>query len=232
MYRILIIAVIAIFSFTYGALVGRHEIFPFNQILYLKRAAVGGYNEVAALNPREEQFRIFTPQVDVVLIGDSLTERGIWNDIFPAIRLSNRGLGGDTTGGVFRRLSSIRALNPDMALIMIGVNDVRSDFSTDEIMSNYEAIVRALRSDGTNVIIQSTIECARQRCGDALDEVRDLNIALRQYALENSLEFVDLNDHMAHAEAGLLPHLSKDGVHLSAEGYAVWARQIEPFLTR
>src|SRR5689334_23354873 len=59
----------------------------------------------------------------VLFLGDSITEGGMWPDLFPDLATSNRGIGGEATYDLLERLDS--ALNEPVAVsLMIGTNDL------------------------------------------------------------------------------------------------------------
>ena len=45
---------------------------------------------------RSDLFRQFAGDADVVMLGDSNTEGVDWHELFPGVRLLNRGISGDT----------------------------------------------------------------------------------------------------------------------------------------
>ncbi len=55
---------------------------------------------------RAAQFAELPPSPGrVVFLGDSITQQGVWDEWFPELRCLRRGIGGDSVGGVQRRLS-------------------------------------------------------------------------------------------------------------------------------
>ncbi len=70
-----------------------------------------------------DSHQTFTPEVDVVLFGDSITEWGPWQDVFTDITHVNRGIAGDTT----------IAVKPKLISIMAGINDLAQGFSIDSL---------------------------------------------------------------------------------------------------
>jgi len=71
----------------------------------------------------------------IMMLGDSITDRGLWGELTQRDDIVNRGINGDTTEGVLHRLD---ALNPHIqkAYIMIGVNDILMGKKISEIFSN------------------------------------------------------------------------------------------------
>lgn len=180
--------------------------------------------------PRNTIFQTFTPQVTVVMIGDSITEGGEWSDIFPQTKIANRGIGGDKTDDILRRMEPIFSVNAKKAFVMIGINDIYNWQTIDTIFNNYIDIVRQLKSKGTDVYIQSTLECSKNKCGDKLEKVRELNKKLKAYAAEQKITYININDGLTTEEDGLLGQYSLDGVHLLGSGYLKWSKTLSPYI--
>src|SRR3954451_1058356 len=56
---------------------------------------------------RLDFFRQTVGDADVVMLGDSITEGIDWHELFPHVRILNRGIGGDTSAGVLNRLDEV-----------------------------------------------------------------------------------------------------------------------------
>lgn len=171
-----------------GGLAYHKQLFPIDQIRDAKNLFFGGpLNQANDPKPRNTLFKTFSPTADVVMIGDSIIEGGLWSEIFPNIRISNRGIGGDRTDDVLGRMDPIFAVNAKKAFITIGINDIYSGRSTEFILHNYKDIVRKLRDNGAIVYIQSVIECSANKCGNKLLKTRELNSKLKLWAYENNI---------------------------------------------
>ena len=53
---------------------------------------------------------------DWVFIGDSITERGQWHELFTDVIVANRGIGHDITTGVLNRIDTIVNTEAKLAL--------------------------------------------------------------------------------------------------------------------
>src|SRR5262245_42569936 len=62
---------------------------------------------------------------DVIMLGDSITEKIDWRELFPGVSILNRGIGGDTSAGVLKRLDEVIARHPKIVFLMVGVNDLQ-----------------------------------------------------------------------------------------------------------
>ena len=199
-------------------LISIHKLAPELSSSWLGKKEIG--------NPRYTFFEVFTPQVDVVMVGDSLTEYALWNEIFPDIKIANRGVAGDTTSDIEGRLEPIYALNSKKAFLMMGTNDVLLGRSLQEVYASYLRIVDQLQQHHITPYIQSTLECHIAKCGKGLEKIRTLNQKLQNFAKVNGIAYIDVNRNLVSAQEGLLLKYTPDGIHLNGNGYFVWAQNI------
>ena len=169
-------------------------------------------------------------QIDVVLIGDSITWAGKWESRFPGLRLANRAVPGYKTTDVLSQLDSTIALQPKKAVLMIGINDLLSLAPVDQVYDGIAAIVQRLQAGGIPIILLATLECSRKSCVQAVDWVRELNGKLKVLAQKEKIPFIDLNPKFTDPDSGLLPKYTWDGLHLSEPAYVIWADAIRPYL--
>lgn len=231
--KALVWVVLFFLGFLFGAIITHRKILPIDEIREFKNSLTKNISSLQA-NPswpeRVEQFEIFGREADVVMIGDSITQAGHWEDIFPGSSIANRGVGGDRTDDILRRIHSIQSTKPKKAFLMIGINDFTSGKNINETLNDYIKIVEYLKKQNIIVFIQSTIECRRLVCRDKLDKVRELNKKLEAYANNNKLVFINLNSDISTEQDGLLEKYTYDGIHLLGRGYVEWRKKIKPFI--
>ena len=163
---------------------------------------------------------------DIVFLGDSITEGGPWEELFPDLRVRNRGVGGDTSDGVLRRLEQVTRAQPDKVFLMIGTNDLFRGDSEDEIVAHIIEILEHLKQEtpDTEVYLQSVLP----RAASYRDRIEALNARLAEVALEHGSEWIDLYPRFLDPETGAIrSELSNDELHLLGPGYALWRDQIE-----
>jgi lysophospholipase L1-like esterase len=178
-------------------------------------------------------FETFGTYASIVMIGDSLTDGAEWREMFPGVAVVNRGIDGDTTAGVLRRMESIISTRARKAFIMIGINDFKEGRTVDAVFEDYRAIVSALGNSGMKVFVQSTLTCNGAKaewigCAAIQGRIRDLNRRLAALP-PASVVFVDINAGLTGA-GELKPELTYDGVHLNGDGYRVWRDEISKFV--
>ena len=221
------VALVFCFSiFSYGLIVGKYEVFPYELIKWAKNSVAPTDNPKASKTvERVKIFRLFNSNADIAFVGDSLTAGGIWNEWFPNHMTVNRGMGGDKASDVRARMDTIVSANPSQAFLMMGINDVHQYVSVPKILSNYGAVVDSLTAEGIDVVIQSTIQCELSACGKHhVESVTALNKGLSELASEKKVKFLFLGE--LSSDRGLPSKYTTDGVHLSALGYAYWINKI------
>lgn len=162
-----------------------------------------------------------------VMIGDSITDGGLWNELLNNDLIQNRGIAGDTTDGVLDRLDSVNK-NLKQAFIMIGINDFFQEKSVDYVFSNYLKIIENLQQKGIKVYIQSTLFVGESKPAKYNQKVEALNEKLKSYAKENSLIFIDLNTILASNKT-LKNEYSSDDLHLNGKAYKLWTQTIKKY---
>ncbi|WP_348633270.1 MULTISPECIES: GDSL-type esterase/lipase family protein [unclassified Mesorhizobium] len=81
---------------------------------------------------------------DAVMIGDSITEMGDWDAIFPDYRIINRGVYSDNTAGLLARTDELSRVDADIAFVMIGTNDFTIRLDANGTFGRYNRIIKAL----------------------------------------------------------------------------------------
>jgi lysophospholipase L1-like esterase len=232
------IVLVAAFLFGWGYLAGTDGVFPHDQIESLRSRFAPGEEEAPQLSAYWQEkssfFDTLGARASVVMIGDSLTDGAEWSEMFPGVAIANRGIDGDTTAGVLRRMQGILSVHAEKAFVMLGINDFGKDGRTvDAVFADYSDIVSRLEKAGTKVYLQSTLSCNEARagwisCSAIQGKIRELNARLASLA-SPSVVYIDLNAWLA-GEGGLKPDFTYDGVHLNGDGYKIWKREISKFV--
>ncbi len=175
------------------------------------------------------QFELLSTQTNktIVMIGDSIIDRGIWNELTNRNDIINRGISGDTTKGVLNRLGSLNT-GLKQAFIMIGVNDLFRGRSVQYIFDNYKKIITVLNNKKIVSIIQSTLYVGKDIPVKYNKKIKKLNFLLFQYSKKNKIIFIDLNKHLAK-NGYLNSKFSRDSLHLNGYGYIKWTKIIEGY---
>lgn len=174
------------------------------------------------------QFEMFPGRYKYLMIGDSITERGHWADMFPGIGIGNRGIGGDDTSGMIARIDALKKTGATKVFIMAGTNDLTRHVDPAVIASNIILIAKELALEGITPIVQSTLYSGRLRAWKN-PKIDQINAFLMAKCEAEGFIFVNLNKKLA--PNGYLPdELTIDGTHLTALGYAAWREELVSFI--
>ena len=102
---------------------------------------------------KKSQFEVLSmnEKFTTMMLGDSITDEGLWDELLNNDTIQNRGISGDTTDGVLERLNPM-GKNIEKVFIMIGVNDIMRGKSVDEIYSNYLRIIQVFKEKDIKIL--------------------------------------------------------------------------------
>jgi lysophospholipase L1-like esterase len=172
---------------------------------------------------------------EIIFLGDSITDNGEWSELFKDLKVKNRGIQGDRTDGILKRLSEVLSSSPQKIFLMIGYNDLSRGVKIDVIVANYEKIVQTTkaRSPGTQIYIQSVLPINTNFYKGRVKnrDVIKLNRRLRQLSNKYNSIYIDLYSSFCDDDRQLNIHFAgKDGLHLNGKGYLKWKSILEDFV--
>ncbi len=170
---------------------------------------------------------------NIVMLGNSITHGVNWADLLGRTDVVGEGITSDVLEGFLNRLYYVTKLHPKVCFIMGGINDIYNWNPVENIFQEYVTLIRKLQARYIKVVIQSTLYVA-SRYPDASGrnkQVTKLNRLLKDFAKKNNIDFIDLNKKMSTNDF-LMDNLTFDGVHLNANGYAIWRKEIEKELSK
>lgn len=166
----------------------------------------------------------------VLFLGDSLTEGGLWGDLFPDLPVSNRSIGGEATYDLAERLDGV--INDPIAVsLMIGTNDLhgpRDLRDTAGIAARTEDIIRRIRASAPAARL--LVNSVAPRTTHFVAQLRELNESNRAAAERHGAVYVDLWPEFADDAGVIHPEYARDNLHLTPAGYKAWAEVLRPFL--
>jgi lysophospholipase L1-like esterase len=167
----------------------------------------------------------------VVFLGDSITEGGDWNEFFPELRTLNRGIGGDSVGGVRSRVAS--ALHQPLAVsLLVGTNDLHGLGKTrdiDGIAEQFQDLVTTITLTAPDVPLY--VNSVTPRTKSWVTKIEALNRHYARIAAEASATYIDLWPALADGEGTLRKEFTRDHLHLTEPGYRAWVEVLRPHLS-
>lgn len=170
---------------------------------------------------------------DIIFLGDSITEFGQWEELMNNPKVKNRGIAGDTSWGLLRRLEGITSSEPSRIFLMIGVNDF---LFTDnaEIIDNYTKIVQQIRTQAPDcqLILQSILPVNAGVKNTVFDNtsILEVNQAIQNIAEKEGLIYLDIHQQLLDDTGQLSAKFTADGVHINGKAYAIWKEIVLPYI--
>jgi lysophospholipase L1-like esterase len=169
----------------------------------------------------------------IIFLGNSITEGGPWSTLIKDKPVLNRGIGGDITFGVLKRLADIIKRQPSKLFILIGINDIGKDIPDAVIADNCRKIVERVQkgSPQTRIYLQSilpvnpTVRNFPQHY-DKQEHITASNTLLKDVAAKAKITFIDLHPVFLNANKQLDERFTDDGLHLTPAGYDAWVKYL------
>ena len=182
---------------------------------------------------RAAQFAAVPPAPGrVVFLGDSITEWTAWEDWFPDLATTNRGIGGQAVCDVQARLTSA-IVEPKAVSLLIGTNDLHGlgkSPDPDSIAEQLETLVASIRHMAPEAAL--FINSVLPRSALFRDSIIRLNAQYREIAARHGATYLNIWPVLANDEGAIRPEMTADGLHLSIEGYSAWASILRPHLAQ
>jgi len=165
----------------------------------------------------------------IIFLGNSITEMGDWKKVLNDSTVINRGIGGDITYGVLKRLRDITDRNPSKVFILLGINDIGKDIPDVVIADNYLKIVREIhdKCPKTEIYVQSVLPVNPglprfPQHYDKQEHILALNKLLASHAKEGNYTYIDIFHLFADAQGRLDSQYTYEGLHLRPPAYTIW----------
>ncbi len=144
-----------------------------------------------------------------------------------AVRVVNRGIGGEDVDDMMARLSAIIAEKPDLVIWQTGSNDSLRSVNLEHFIVETRDGIARMQGAGIDVMLMEPQLSQRLARTDGSDEFR---AAVRSVGRQMGVPVVRRYDLMARwLSTGALTYpqmMSNDGLHMTDGGYALLARSV------
>lgn len=157
------------------------------------------------------------------------------NQDYPDRSVLNRGFGGSQIEDVivyFDRI--VTKYQPEQVVLYSGDNDIASGKTADAVLEdfkNFAMLVKQKLPKTELVFLSIKPSLARWNMYDTMQEA---NQKIKDYSSGRKwITYVDVATPMLRADGKPRPEFFvEDGLHMTPEGYKVWARVLEPYLAK
>jgi len=143
----------------------------------------------------------------------------------------NRGIGGDITFGVLKRLDDVTRRQPSRLFLLIGINDIGKDIPDVVIADNIRKIVVRVQgeSSSTKIYVQSILPVNPDvpdfpQHYDKQEHVLNTNKLIKKVAEDTHCTYINIHDLFTDEQGKLDAKYTADGLHLTPAGggYEKW----------
>ena len=174
---------------------------------------------------------------DIIFIGNSITDGSEWSELFNDVKIKNRGISGDISAGIIKRMDEVVKRKPSKVFLMIGTNDLARGIAPDSVVKNILLIADYLKeqSPSTKLFVQSIlpVNAVFGKFGghtSKAEQIKQVNENLEKQSAAHHYSFIDLYSSFCNSEGKLDARFSNDGLHLLGEGYLLWKHLVYPYV--
>ncbi|WP_016953913.1 GDSL-type esterase/lipase family protein [Catenovulum agarivorans] len=186
----------------------------------------------------EDQQVAKTQDVDVLFVGDSITEgwmwHGVWQEQIAQLNAANFGIGGDHTANILWRLQQLPAdnkLSPKVVVLLAGVNNFGHLQETPEqIFAGVISIVAQLKVNfpQAKILLNAVLPYGENPQDWSRGQVKQLNHYIKSLNKLDNVYFRDYGDAFLQADGKISKEIMGDFLHPTRQGYLAWADVMLP----
>ena len=195
---------------------------------------------------KPEKTKVITKREEVVVmddnylfLGDSITEQYDLDEYYNDLPVVNSGISGNQTKTILDNLKE-RAYqyNPSKVFLLIGTNDIQAGVKEEEIIQNIEDILSGLKKNRpyAELYLEAIYPVDENQKGAETrtnEEIQSINQALEKYCQKQKITFIDTYDLLLDSESEedkIKSEYTKDGLHISDEGYEVITEELMKYI--
>lgn len=195
---------------------------------------------------KPEKTKVVTKKEEVVVmddnylfLGDSITEQYDLDEYYNDLPVVNSGISGNKTKDLLNDLNNrVYQYNPSKVFLLIGTNDIQSKVEDDVIINNIKKILEDIHENRPYAkLYLEAIYPVDEGSSGAQDRtnkvIQSINASLEDYCKKNDITFIDMYDLLLDPESDkdrLFEDYSKDGLHISDEGYEVITEELMKYI--
>lgn len=178
------------------------------------------------------------PQNAILFIGSSSFT--LWKDVadyFPGHTIINRGFGGSTLTDVIRYSNDIIVpYRPAQVVIYCGENDIASSdaITANTVVKRFEQLYSIIRNrfPGAGIVYISMKPSPSRK--KFMPKMAEANARIRHFLQgKRNAAFIDVYSKMLDKNGEPLKNIFlDDSLHMNAKGYAIWQKEIKPYLLK
>jgi len=177
-------------------------------------------------------------QVDVLFLGDSITHgfenNYVWNYHFRDMKVLNAGISSDRVEHILWRVQQglVKETRPKVVVLLAGINNLGMA-TPEHTAAGIANIIEQIRKDSPNtkILVQGIFPAGKLRTDVKRDRIKKANALIAKYHNGSTVHFIDFGNKFLTAKGQISKKMMFDYLHLTTNGYHVWARSIDEKLS-
>ena len=199
-----------------------------------------------------EKVKVVTKKEEVVekvvdnnylFLGDSITEQYDLKEYYEDYPVVNSGVSGDYTSSIVKDMKKrVYDYNPSKVFLLIGINDLRKGNDVSKIVSNTKEIIELIKENRpySEIYLESIYPINKtddDKISDSVKNIKfdnekiiEVNDLLKDLAKDEKITYVDLYNKLIDDDGNLNISYTKDGLHISSEGYECITKELMKYI--
>lgn len=165
---------------------------------------------------------------DIVLLGSDIADNGEWVELLDNRHIANRGIRGETTADILRRIERICEGKPRKLLILPGTEELADGTPSSDIAGNIGRIIEIVKRKSPRTRL-SIFGLTPVNDGFGIPKkykglnphIKVTNAQIAAICKAKGAAYVDPGQGLADTEGNLSTRYTDDGIHLTGEGYII-----------
>ena len=174
-----------------------------------------------------------------LFLGDSITDFYDLDEYYEGLPVVNSGIDGNDTQDILDDMENrVYQYNPSKVFLLIGTNDIDHGDSLDSIVDRIEQILLEIRENRpyAELYLESiypVMEGERAVNSRTNEKIITINKRLEDFCKKEEITYINMFDLLVDSSSEKVqinPDYTKDGLHLSDEGYEVVTNEVKKYL--
>ena len=179
---------------------------------------------------------------NIVFLGDSITDYYDLNKFYSGYNVVNSGISGNKTYDILENMKErVYRYNPSKIFILIGTNDIPENKTNEEIVNNIDTIIKKIKKNRkeAKIYLESIYpinntdndKISHAMVGKRTNEnIKEINKKLKKIAQKEKISYIDMYSLLEDSDGNLNLDYTREGLHMSDEGYEVITKKIKQYL--
>ena len=180
---------------------------------------------------------------DVLFLGDSITDgwnnqKELWARYYAPLKAVNFGISGDRTENIIWRITNgeLGGIQPKVVMLLIGTNNTSKGDSAEDIARGVTVIVRTLqaRLPKAKILLLGVYprgaNPADAKTAQFRANISAVNAIISKLDDGAGVRYLYFGDKFLASDGALPKSLMPDALHLSKDGYQIWADSVNPVI--